>query len=105
MSSARTSGLPELDVLLHEPARLRVLVLLAAVEHADFMWLLRQSGLSRGNLSVQMGRLQEAGVVEVERELVGNRPRTSYRLSVDGLQALRAYKRAMQALLAAIPDR
>jgi len=97
-------GLPELDVLLHEPARLRVLALLAAVEEADFMWLLRQSGLSRGNLSVQMGRLEEAGIVGTARELVGKRARTRYRLTEDGLQALTAYKRSMVDLLAAIPD-
>lgn len=104
MSRTWKTGLPEPDALLHEPARLRVLALLAAVERADFMWLLRQTNLSRGNLSVQMGRLEEAGIVETMRELVGKRPRTSYRLTNSGLKALIEYKRNMNDLLAEIPD-
>lgn len=95
--------IPELDVLIHEPARLRVLALLALVDGADFMYLLRQTGMSRGNLSVQMSRLESAGIVEVSRQLEGNRPRTTYALSGKGLQALKAYKHDMQRLLAGFP--
>ncbi len=96
--------LPEVDTLLHEPARLRVMVVLAMVECADFMWLLRQTGLSRGNLSVQMGRLEQAGMVRADKSVVGGRIRTSYRLTAAGLDALRQYRTAMRTLLAAIPD-
>jgi len=101
---ARQPSVPEVDVLIHEPARLRVLALLAMVEGADFMYLLRTTGLSRGNLSVQMGKLEAAGLVSLERELVGRRPRTSYSLSETGVQALRKYKQTMLSLLAAFPD-
>lgn len=100
----RPPSIPEVDVLLHEPARLRVLALLAMVEEADFMYLLRQTGLSRGNLSVQMSRLEEAGLVQADRQLVGNRPRTTYSLSKRGLESLREYKRTMLGLLAPFPD-
>jgi DNA-binding MarR family transcriptional regulator len=96
--------LPQVDTLVHEPARLRVMVVLAMVECADFMWLLRQTGLSRGNLSVQMGRLEQAGVVQADKLVVDGRLRTSYRLTAAGLDALRAYRAAMRTLLAAIPD-
>lgn len=102
MASPRT--VPELDVLLHEPARLRVLALLAMVERADFMYLLRRTGLSRGNLSVQMSKLEAAGIVHLERQLVGRRPRTTYFLSEQGLESLRAYKRTLLGLLAPLPD-
>jgi len=95
--------LPQIDPLVHEPARLRVLSLLAMVERGDFMYVLRQTGLSRGNLSVQMGRLESAGMVLMERHLEGSRPRTTYRLSESGLDALRAYKRTMETLLAPLP--
>ena len=64
------------DRLLHEPARLRLLANLAVVRKADFTWLLNQTGLSRGNLSVQMGRLAEAGLVSIEKTFRDNRPRT-----------------------------
>lgn len=95
---------PEVDALVHEPARLRILALLAMVERADFMYLLRATGMSRGNLSVQMSKLEAAGVVRVGRQLVGRRPRTTYRLSERGVELLRRYKRAIVDLLAAFPD-
>jgi len=101
---ARQPSVPELDVLIHEPARLRVLALLAMVESADFMYLLRATGLSRGNLSVQMSKLEAAGMVHLDRQLVGNRPRTTYTLSEEGRESLRAYKRTMLGLLAPFPD-
>ena len=93
---------PEVDTLLHEPARLRILALLAMVESADFMYLLRGTGLSRGNLSVQMSRLTDAGVVELERTIGGSR--TTYSLTRQGLDALRAYRRTMQSLLDPFPE-
>ncbi|MCA9491954.1 MAG: transcriptional regulator [Myxococcales bacterium] len=98
------SVVAELDVLIHEPARLRVLALLAMVEEADFMFLLRSTGLSRGNLSVQLRRLEEAALVQPERQLVEGRARTSYALTPTGMASLRDYKRAMSSVLAAIPD-
>ena len=101
---ARRASLPKPETLLHEPARLRVLALLAVVGEADFMYLLRQTGLSRGNLSVQMSKLEAADIVRSEAELVGNRARTRYSLTDSGLQALRTYKRAMLTLLSSIPD-
>lgn len=99
-----SSVIPEIDAFLHEPARLRVLVFLAMVDAADFMYLLRQTGLSRGNLSVQMGRLESAGMVHVSKREVNGRLRTAYALTEHGLDALRAYKSTLREILAAIPD-
>lgn len=104
MTVASQAQVPEIDTLLHEPARLRVLALLALVESADFMYLLRRTGLSRGNLSVQMSRLVEAGIVELERTIGGTRARTAYSLTTQGLDSLREYKRTMIGLLDPVPD-
>jgi DNA-binding transcriptional ArsR family regulator len=101
---AQEPSIPEIDSLLHEPARLRVLALLAIVEEADFMYILRQTGLSRGNLSVQMTKLEAANLVELDRNIEGTRVRTSYRLSAHGVNTLRLYKRSMLHLLSALPD-
>ncbi|MEZ4417202.1 MAG: transcriptional regulator [Gemmatimonadota bacterium] len=98
-------AVPEIDGFLHEPARLRVLVLLAMVDAADFMYLQRQTGLSRGNLSVQMGRLCEAGLVDASKREVEGRLRTTYALTKAGSVALDDYKSTMSDLLAAIPGR
>ncbi len=95
--------IPEIDVRIHEPARLRVLALLSTVDEADFMYVLRQTGLSKGNLSVQMSRLEEYGFVQVVRTLDGRRPRTTYLLSTEGRRALREYRRTLQTLLDSLP--
>ena len=91
------------DPFLHELARLRLLVILSVVKTADFVFLLRQSGLSRGNLSVQMTKLSEAELVEIEKSFVNNRPRTVYALTTKGREALRTYKADMMSLLDALP--
>lgn len=97
-------AIPEIDAFVHEPARLRVLAYLAMVDAADFMYLLRQTGLTRGNLSVQATRLEEAGLIESAKREVDGRLRTTFALTADGLDTLRAYKATMGQVLAAIPD-
>jgi DNA-binding HxlR family transcriptional regulator len=99
-----TSATPELDRLLHEPARLCTLVQLAAVKKADFTWLLNQTGLTRGNLSVQMNKLAEAGVVKIHKRFHNNRPQTLYEMTNAGTRALGQYKKHMQSILDALPD-
>ena len=94
---------PELDGLVHEPARLRLLTYLSLLERADFVYLLAQSGLSKGNLSVQMSNLKEAGLVQVEKEFVDNRPRTTYSLTSAGRTRLASYRRTLEAILDALP--
>ncbi len=94
---------PNVDAFLHELARLRLLVLLSVLRKADFVYLLRASGFTRGNLSVQMTKLADAGLVDIEKSFVGNRPRTVYSLTARGRSALRAYKADMTTLLDALP--
>lgn len=94
----------DLDRLLHEPARLLTLVQLAVVSKADFTWLLEQTGLSRGNLSVQMSKLADAGIVRIEKRFHNNRPQTLYQLTPAGRAALQRYKAEMQRVLDALPD-
>ena len=95
---------PEIDAFLHEPVRLRLLALLSVIGRADFMYLLRQSSVTRGNLSVQMAKLVEAGIVTADKSLVNSRPRTTFALTVQGREALRQYKRTMGEVLAVLPD-
>ena len=61
------SELAEIDRLVHEPARLALVALLYVVESADFTFLMNQTGLSWGNLSAHMSKLEEAGYLEVEK--------------------------------------
>lgn len=104
MSNSIRIGLPPIDDLLHEPARLRLLVLLSVVKRTDFTYLLKLSGMSKGNLSVQINKLGDAKMVKIDKSFQGNRPRTMYELTNQGRKALRAYKKNMKAILAALPD-
>ena len=94
---------PNIDAFLHELARLRLLAYLSVLKRADFVYLLRHSGLSRGNLSVQMTNLADAGYVDIDKSFVDNRPRTVYTLTRKGRAALASYKADMLSLLEALP--
>ena len=104
MSDEPAIDLPPIDDLLHEPARLRLMIYLAAVKRADFTYLLQLSGMSRGNLSVQMSKLGDAELVRIEKSFRSNRPRTMYQLTQKGRNALRTYKKNMTRILATLPD-
>ena len=90
----------ELTMFIHEPARLILLTNLAAIKKADFVFLLNSTGLSRGNLSVQMSRLEEKGLVSIEKMIKENRPCTVYQITRSGRAALKRYKQGMMDLLA-----
>jgi DNA-binding transcriptional ArsR family regulator len=90
----------DLDRVIHEPARLMLVALLAGVREADFLWLERESSLTRGNLSSHLARLEEAGYVEVQKTFKGKIPLTVIRLTRAGKAAFDAYKKKMKGLLA-----
>jgi DNA-binding MarR family transcriptional regulator len=96
----------DLDRLVHEPARLRLLTCLFAVESADFLVVMRQAGLTQGNLSSHMTRLEAAGYLQIEKAFVDRRPRTLLRLTATGRTALERYAVSMKRLLAGLhtPD-
>jgi DNA-binding MarR family transcriptional regulator len=96
--------LSEIDRAVHEPARLMVLACLAAVQSADFLFVATQTGLSRGNLSSHMSRLEEEGYVAVEKKFVDRMPRTLLSLTKSGREAYRRYKRNMLKVLRSLPD-
>lgn len=93
------AALAEIDRVIHEPARLAILALLAMVDEADFLFVLRQTGLTRGNLSAHMRKLEDADYVEVEKGYVGRTPRTILRLSKTGRTAFERYCESTVAVL------
>jgi DNA-binding MarR family transcriptional regulator len=102
-SSQDLSAITELDRLVHEPARLGIMALLYVVESADFLYVQRQTGLTRGNLSSHMSRLEEAGYVEVKKEFVDKIPRTLLRLTEKGREAFQSYRQQMLQTLEGLP--
>ena len=91
------------DRVLHEPARLLLTALLYPVEAADFLFLLRESGLTRGNLASHISKLEQAGYVVVEKGYRGRVPHTDYRLSDDGRDAFRAYREQIRRTFKKLP--
>jgi DNA-binding MarR family transcriptional regulator len=92
-----------IERLVHEPGRLLVLACLAAVARADFLYVLRQTGLSQGNLSSHLAKLEEAGYVAVEKTFVGKMPRTVLQLTDTGREALRTYRNSLLDALNRLP--
>lgn len=88
----------ELDRTIHEPARLRILTLLSGVDVVDFNFLLSTLGLTKGNLSSHMDKLEKAGYVGVEKSFNGRVPHTDFRLTPEGREALDAYWRGIDAI-------
>lgn len=90
----------DLDRVIHEPARLRLVALLSGASEADFLWLLRESALTKGNLSSHLAKLEDAGYVTIEKTFRGKIPQTIVRLTRSGRSAFAAYKSSLQGILA-----
>jgi DNA-binding transcriptional ArsR family regulator len=87
----------EVDRVIHEPARLILVALLSSVDSADFLFLLKESKLTKGNLSVHLSRLEEAGYLRVEKSFRGKIPHTEFRLTPKGKTAFEQYRKQMGA--------
>lgn len=73
-----------LDRLIHEPARLAILTVLSSTKAADFVFLQRVTGLSKGNLSSHLSKLEEGGLITIEKSFVHKKPNTSAALTAEG---------------------
>ncbi|MEJ2263207.1 MAG: transcriptional regulator [Anaerolineales bacterium] len=100
MSTDKDLGtIADLDRIVHSPARLMILAYLAAVDSADFIFLMNQVGLTRGNLSSHLKTLEQAGYVEIQKEFVDKVPRTLIQLTEAGREAIRTYRQQMRVIL------
>ncbi|MCB0112784.1 MAG: transcriptional regulator [Caldilineaceae bacterium] len=100
MNGSNLRDLTDLDRVIHEPARLLIVSYLALVEEADFLFLLHETDLTRGNLSSHLSKLEEAGYVEIEKGFVGKKPQTLCRITPAGRDALQQYRHVLKAALA-----
>ncbi len=89
----------DLDRLIHEPARLMILTILAATESADFLYLERETGLTRGNLSTHLSKLEDARYVKIDKTYKGKLPLTVCKLTADGRKAFTAYRHQLQQIV------
>lgn len=97
--SAKIQRLAEIDRVIHEPGRLMIVALLAAVKEADFQYLRQTTGLTQGNLSAHLSKLEAAGYVSVEKTFRGKYPLTICRLTSPGSEALENYRLVIKGAL------
>lgn len=81
----------EVDRLVHEPARMGILTVLSSVSSAEFLFLQSTLGLSKGNLSSHLGKLEQAGLVDITKKFVGKKPQTTVALTPTGSAAIARY--------------
>jgi DNA-binding MarR family transcriptional regulator len=89
----------QIDRVVHEPARLKILAYLSVVKSADFVFLLSRTGLTYGNLSSHMTKLEEAGYIEVDKQIKDKRPHTMLSLTKEGRAAFEDYRKNMLEIL------
>ena len=96
--------LADIDQVIHAPARLMVLTYLYVVESADYVFLMRLTGLTWGNLATHLARLEEAGYIAIAKAFQGKKPHSTIRLTAQGRAAFQKYKHSMQQVLDDLPD-
>ena len=107
MPRKRSEGPSEpirIDRAIHEPARLLITAHLYVVESADYVFLMQNTGLTWGNLSSHLTKLETAGYVEISKEFVERKPHTMVKLTEQGRAAFDAYRRQMKALFEDLPE-
>jgi DNA-binding MarR family transcriptional regulator len=87
----------QFDRLIHQPSRLSIMAVLAGCESADFKYLLKTTGLTKGTLSAHLSKLEEAGYVEITKSFKGKYPHTSASLTAKGRKAFKEYRRQYKA--------
>jgi DNA-binding transcriptional ArsR family regulator len=91
---------PILDRLIHEPGRLAILTVLSSVRDADFLFLQRATGLTKGNLSSHLAKLEDAGLVEIEKRFIRKKPNTNVALTSLGSERISTHWEQLERLKA-----
>jgi DNA-binding MarR family transcriptional regulator len=94
--------MPSPNRLVHEPARLAILMVLSSCASADFVFLQGVTALSKGNLSVQLTNLETAGLVIITKEIIDKKMRTTVKLADRGASEIEEYWRTMDAIRASM---
>ena len=101
-----TFKFPVIKPLLHSELRLKIMVALASLESADFVYLCEITDSTRGNISVQITTCKEAGYIEVSKTGVGSHSRTVCRITHKGREALQVYEDGLRRMFEQqIPDK
>ena len=89
----------KLNPLLHQELRLSIMSFLVNIDWADFKKLMEVTAASKGNLSVQLSKLQKAGYIEVKKSFKGNYPHTECKITAKGKKEFDSYLKDLKSLL------
>lgn len=98
------AGISEIDRIVHEPARLMLMAALYVLDSADYTFLMNLTGVTWGNLSAHITKLEESGYVKVDKSFKGKRPNTMLSLTPKGRSAFQTYRHKMKQLLDGLTD-
>ena len=94
----------DIDRVIHEPARLLIVTILYAVEKADFLYLLHETGLTKGNLSAHLLKLENAGYVQIDKTFRGKIPQTLISLNEAGRTAFETYRKQLANIVSKLSE-
>ena len=86
----------DINKIIHGPARLNIMVNLSVIDSADFLFMMRRTGLTFGNLSAHMSKLEDAGYIEIIKEFIGKKPHTMLKITEEGKKAFEKYRKKMK---------
>lgn len=92
----------DLDRIIHSPTRLKILLVLMSVEEADFTFISNAAELTRGNLSANLSKLEEAGYVQIQKKFIDRVPKTIVSITDSGIKALEEYSNLLGPILDAL---
>jgi len=98
------ANIKDVDRLIHEPSRLMIMAQLYVVQSADFTFLLHQTGMTPGNLSAHLSKLEDAGYVEVTKEFLDRKPHTALTLTKKGRAAFKEYRKKVKQFVEKLPE-
>ena len=98
-SSRDLPSVVDIDRVIHEPARLTIIAHLFVLKQTDFLFLKQQTGLTWGNLSSHLTRLEAAGYVKIEKIFVERKPHTIAHLTKEGRAAFQKYRKSMKQVI------
>jgi len=96
--------LANIDQVIHAPARLMVLTYLYVTESVDYVFLMRLTGLTWGNLATHLNKLEAAGYVEIQKTFNGKKPQSILRMTPAGRAAFTQYKKNLRQVLDDLPE-
>ena len=98
------ASIQDVDRLIHEPSRLVIMAQLYVVQSADFLFLQNQTGMTPGNLSAHLSKLEDADYVEVTKEFVDRKPHTALALTKKGRMAFKEYRKKVKQFVEKLPE-